>query len=60
MIGMYDIQECLEKLTPLNPQIVNDILEKGTTATTEQIIEAVVNIPNLKRLRGKIIPNPFI
>jgi len=60
MVKAADVQECLDEYTPENPQIVNDILEKGTEAKAEEVIEAVRKIPNLKRLRGKVPPSPFI
>jgi hypothetical protein len=55
-----DLENTFKKYTPDNSQIVEDILDKGTYATKEEIEEAVKGVANFKKLRGKILANPFI
>ena len=54
------LEDCFEMHTPENNIIEKDILEHGTPATTEQIIEAVKAIPDLKKLKGQIDPSALV
>ena len=60
LIMRLDLEDCFERYTPVNEQIVKDIVEKGTGASEKEIIEIVKNVPNLKQLKGKVMQNPFL
>jgi len=53
-----EFHECLQLHTPENDQIVKDILSNANF-TPQEVISAVKNIPNLKKLKGKVVANPF-
>ena len=53
------IEECFEKYLPRNEQIVLDIY-KSTEATHEEITNLLKGLPNFKKLKGKILQNPFV
>jgi hypothetical protein len=52
--------DCFEVHTPENNIIEKDILEKGTIATKEEVIEAVKKITDIKQFKGKVDPQAFI
>ena len=58
-INQKDLETVIKKYTPDNTQIVEDILEEGTKANKDEIEAAIKGIANFKKLRGKILANPF-
>jgi len=55
------LEKALEENTPDNMAIMEDILENGgADASKEEIVDAMQQSTNLKKLKGRVVENPFI
>jgi hypothetical protein len=59
-IKQEHIEDTFENFLPSSEVIMIDILEDGTEASREDIQNALRGIPNFKKLKGKIVQNPFV
>ena len=58
-ISEAELRTALDLHAPTNDEIMERILSKGTTASPEKIYESIKDVGNLRKLKGKLLQNPF-
>ena len=59
-IKEQDLLDNFEKHVPTNAELLEAVLAKGTEAPKDLVQDTIKSIPNLKKMKGRILPNPFI